>query len=75
MGRGKRVVMKLKTPGQAAHDTWCELDDWDELDDDERALWEETAIAGHNAIVGAGEERLWDRLTACSASTTLPITC
>lgn len=45
-----------KTPGQAAHDTWCELDDWEELEPDERALWEETAKAGHAAIVALGGE-------------------
>lgn len=39
------------TPGKAAHDTWCADDDWDELSDAERALWEDTAWAGHAAIV------------------------
>lgn len=39
-----------KSPGRAAHDTFCELDDWDELDDETRALWEDVAQAGHAAI-------------------------
>ncbi len=43
-----------RTPGQAAHDTWCADDDWDELDDEARALWEETAQADHAAIVAQG---------------------
>jgi hypothetical protein len=30
----------VKTPGRAAHDTWCADDDWHLLDDEERALWE-----------------------------------
>lgn len=50
----EQLQVTVKTPGQAAHDTWCELDDWDELEPDERALWEETAQAGHAAIVARG---------------------
>jgi hypothetical protein len=45
------------TPGKAAHDTWCADDDWDLLDDEARDLWEDTAQAGHAAIV-AQESKL-----------------
>jgi hypothetical protein len=41
--------MAALTPGKAAHDTWCELDDWDELDDETRELWEDTARAAIEA--------------------------
>jgi hypothetical protein len=44
-------LITSKTPGQAGHDTWCELDDWDLLEDDERALWEDAIRAGHDRIV------------------------
>ena len=45
------VPATAKTPGQAAHDTWCADDDWHLLDDDARQLWEETAWKGHAVIV------------------------
>jgi hypothetical protein len=48
---GLKLVAPPVTPGHAAHDTWCADDDWDELSPDERRLWEETAQAGHAAIV------------------------
>jgi hypothetical protein len=44
-------LITSKTPGHAAHDTWCADDDWHLLDDEARDLWEETAQAGHAAIV------------------------
>lgn len=58
MGTGNRNLelrasATAKTPGQAAHDTWCADDDWDELSADERALWEDTAWKAHAAIVAA----------------------
>jgi hypothetical protein len=39
-----------RTPGRAAHDTWCAEDDWDQLDDEARELWEETARQAHAAF-------------------------
>ena len=44
------------TPGKAAHDTWCAIDDWDQLDDEARGLWEDAAQAGH-AVVVAQQQR------------------
>ena len=31
------------TPGQALHNSLCELDDWDELDDESRQIWIQAA--------------------------------
>jgi hypothetical protein len=39
------VNAPARTPGQAAHDTWCADDDWGKLSADERALWEDAAKA------------------------------
>lgn len=33
------------TPGQAAHNAYCEFDDWGELDDETRQIWEDAARA------------------------------
>jgi hypothetical protein len=51
MGLKLVAPVTVKTPGQAAHDTWCADDDWAELDDEERGLWEDTAWTAHAAIV------------------------
>jgi hypothetical protein len=45
------VPVAAKTPGQAAHDVWCELDDWDLLGVVERGLREDAVQAGHAVIV------------------------
>ena len=47
------------TPGQAAHNAWCALDDWGELDDETRQLWEDAAKAAvaAQAAVDRGGDR------------------
>lgn len=52
-----QLAETLPTPGRAAHDTWCADDDWHLIDDEARQLWEDTAQAGHAAIVAAEQPR------------------